>query len=163
MKYSLLKTSLLARASFLSRDGEAHISKRDLSQTLMLTSLIDAFSILVVYLLMSFSSTGEMAYMQANVELPKARTLKKLDRHSIVRITPQAYFIEDKEMSEADLVSGLVNLKQALVEEYGEKSPEIQTVTVQADKKIKYSRLSSVIQACSSAGFSDIKFAVLGE
>ena len=52
----------------------------------MLTSLIDAFSILVVYLLMFFSDTGEMAYLSSDIDLPKASVIERLDRYSIIQV-----------------------------------------------------------------------------
>ena len=129
----------------------------------MLTSLIDAFSILVVYLLMSFSSSGEMAYMSSDLELPKASTLERLDRHSIIRITEKSYFIENKPVDLKGILPLLVSLKKQLSKRYGETSEMGETITVQADRKTLYSRLSPVIQACAQAGFGDVKFAVLGK
>ena len=148
----------------LSSRGKSGKRKRVVG-TLMLTSLIDAFSILVVYLLMFFSNTGEMIYVSSGIDLPKASVIDRLDRYSIIQIKKEGYFIEEKEFTKNNLVSYLVDLKKKLNtsphQEDGEDQSE--TITIQADKTIKYDRLSSVIQACSHAGFSNIKFAVLGE
>ena len=132
--------------------------------TLMLTSLIDAFSILVVYLLMFFSSTGEMTYVSSDIELPKANLIERLDRYSIIQIKKTGYFVEDTELKSEDIVSYLVDLKKKLNEKHSQsKAEQTETITIQADKTVPYDRLSPVIQACSHAGFSNIKFAVLGE
>ena len=160
--HSVLNKSFVKRASFLNT-SQIQNSKKSLAEALMLTSLIDAFSILVVYLLMSFSSAGEMNYMNTDVDLPKAVTLERLDRYSIVRITKKDYFLEDEKISSQKMVPVLIDLKRKLVQKYGDVSEMSETITVQADKSIKFSRLSSVIQACGHAGFSDIKFAVLGD
>ena len=141
------------------------IRKKRGTATLMLTSLIDAFSILVVYLLMFFSNTGEMTYVSSDIDLPKANILERLDRYSIIQIKQAGYFVEDTELKADELVAYLVDLKKKLNKEYSSQAETDQkeTITIQADKTIKYDRLSPVIQACGHAGFSNIKFAVLGE
>ena len=131
----------------------------------MLTSLIDAFSILVVYLLMLFSNTGEMTYVSSDIDLPKASSIERLDRYSIIKIKKGGYFVEEQELTQDSLVPYLVDLKKKLNKSPYQEGEESQrdTITIQADKKVKYNRLSPIIQACSHAGFSNIKFAVLGE
>ena len=153
-------------AGCLSSRGKA--SKRQKAvATLMLTSLIDAFSILVVYLLMFFSDTGEMAYISSDIDLPKASAIERLDRYSIIQVKKDGYFVEDKKLIQEDLVPYLVSLKkqlnQSAIQDEGTDQKETITITIQADKKVKYKHLSPIIQACSHAGFSNIKFAVLGE
>ena len=159
------KRSTFQSVSFngvLSSRGKI-IKKKKGSATLMLTSLIDAFSILVVYLLMFFSSTGEMTYVSSGIDLPKASVIDRLDRYSIIQIKKEGYFVEDKELKADNLVSYLVDLKKKLNRGTEESEDQKETITIQADKTVKYDRLSPVIQACSHAGFSNIKFAVLGE
>ena len=68
--------------------------------------------------------------------------------------------MEDKKVMAQDIVPSLISLKKKLSRSH---SANQETITVQADKSVEYSKLSSVIQACSQAGFSHIKFAVLGE
>ncbi len=160
---SILNQSFVAGSSLLNTK-EIKKQKKKIGATLMLTSLIDAFSILVVYLLMFFSNTGEMTYVNAEIELPKASTLERLDRYSIIQIKESGYFVEERQIEESNLVSFLIDLKKSLVQNFHNNDPgQLETITIQADKKIKYSQLSSIIQACSHAGFSEIKFAVLGE
>ena len=128
----------------------------------MLTSLIDAFSILVVYLLMFFSSAGEMTYVHSDIDLPKASAVERLDRHAIIAIKKDGYFAEDKKLVPGKVVSYLVNLKKQLNRSAG-TAEEKETITIQADKSVPYKNLSPVIQACNQAGFSHINFAVLAE
>ena len=159
MKYQFLKSGF---TSILNRHKQP-VNKKTLAGVLMLTSLIDAFSILVIYLLMSFSSSGEMSYINTNMELPQAETLERLNRYSLLRITKDSYAVGEQIISVDKLVSSLLSLREKLIQQHGKDSQNISIITLQADKEIKYSRLSSVIQACSQAGFSEIKFAVLGD
>ena len=148
----------------LSSRGKSAKRKKAIA-TLMLTSLIDVFSVLVVYLLMFFSSTGEMTYLSSDIELPKASRIERLDRYSIIQVKKKGYFVEDRQLTSESLMPYLVSLKKKLKLSLTQTGAEDQkeTITIQADKSVRYSRLSPVIQACGYAGFSHIKFAVLGE
>ncbi|MCY4321416.1 MAG: biopolymer transporter ExbD [Bdellovibrionaceae bacterium] len=159
------KRSTFQSVSFngvLSSRGKI-IKKKKGSATLMLTSLIDAFSILVVYLLMFFSNAGEITYVSSDIDLPKASIIERLDRYSILQIKTEGYFVEDTQLKLEDLVSYLIALKTKLNKNVSLAEDQKETITIQADKKVKYERLSPVVQACSQAGFSIIKFAVLAE
>ena len=57
--------SILASSSVLNPESEHH--KKSIVADLLLTALIDAFSILVIFLLMSFSSTGEILFINKNI------------------------------------------------------------------------------------------------
>jgi len=148
-------------SSFLGRSAKRNRA----SATLMLTSLIDAFSILVVYLLMFFSDTAELNYTSSGIELPSASLIERLDRYFILSIKKEGYFVEDKKLELESLGPYLLSLKKKLERsEMDYKSEgQKQTITIQADKNISYQELSPVIQVCSQLGFSHIKFVVLGE
>src|ERR1700733_10002961 len=63
---------------------------------LSLTSMVDMFTILVVFLLMNYSSTGEIIYIPKDVKLPKASQTKELKPAHIVTLT-QTDVVLDKE------------------------------------------------------------------
>lgn len=154
-----------AFSGVISSRGKRNGKKKKALAVLMLTSLIDAFSILVVYLLMFFSDAGEMAYVSSDIDLPKASTIERLDRYSIIQVKKHGYFVEERELTPKKMLPYLVDLKKRLNRSVDQNGGEAQaeTITIQADKTVKYSRLSPIIQACSHAGFSNIKFAVLSE
>ena len=135
--------------------------KRVLAADLLLTALIDAFSILVIFLLMSFSSTGEIIFINKGMELPKAVRADQLERNPVVKIEENQIYLEAEKVSNGDsLFQALLELKRKFTADRPneEFSP---IVTVQADRRIKYEFLNQVVVACAQAGFSDIRFAVL--
>lgn len=148
----------LTESSVLAPKGNRH--KRGIFADLLLTALIDAFSILVIFLLMSFSSSGELLYVSQGQELPEALQAAQLERSAVIRIEEGKLFLEDQELSANDLVAALVEMRKSWSELH--KGEEFNgALTIQADRRIKFESLSQVIQASSHAGFSDIKFAVL--
>jgi len=60
--------------------------KRSGAADLLLTPLIDMFVILVVFLIMNFSATGEID--GAVMQLPRARTTTMLERAPVIQVTP---------------------------------------------------------------------------
>lgn len=133
--------------------------KKDIYADLLLTALIDAFSILVIFLLMSFSSSGDILYISKGMELPKAGMAQELERQPVVRIEPDKLYVEDKVVTREGLVEALIAIREQY-QKLGQTFPGI--VTIQADRRVKYQDLSPIVQAANQAGFSDIQFAVIG-
>lgn len=157
LKHSAIQSVIKATSALKPEGGHGH---REINQDLLLTALIDAFSILVIFLLMSFSSSGELIYLGKDTELPKAAKGDTLERNPVVKLESGKIFLEDKEVSGDQLVEALLNLRKQFQETRpGEEFPGI--VTVQADRRVKYESLNSIVQASAHAGYSDIKFAVL--
>lgn len=140
------------------KDGGRHV--KSISADLPLTALIDAFSILVIFLLMSFSSSGDLLLVSKGQELPKAGHATELQRNALLKLEENTMFLEDKEVPKDQLVAALVQFRQEWAELHpGEEF--VGALTVQADRRMKFDAISQVIQASSHAGFSDIKFAVI--
>ncbi len=141
---------------------EAGRHRRNIQADLLLTALIDAFSILVIFLLMSFSSTGDILFISKDTELPKAKLVDVLDRNPVVKVEGSAMFVENKEVKPEGLIAELIELRKQFAETRpGEEYPGI--VTVQADRRVKYEVLNQIVMAASAAGFGDIRFAVLAK
>ena len=89
----MLSQSVLSESALHSMIGESSIlapqserSKRNVIADLLLTALIDAFSILVIFLLMNFSANGEIIFMGKGIELPKAAKGESLERNPVVKV-----------------------------------------------------------------------------
>ncbi len=152
--------SVIGESSVLAPKSER--VKREVHAELMLTALIDAFSILVIFLLMSFSSSGDVVLVGKGIELPKATMGEQLDRQPVVKVEEGKIFVEDKEVPEAGLVASLLDLRKKFHETRpNEEFPGV--ITIQGDRRLKYEQLNSIVLASSQAGFSDIKFAVIAK
>lgn len=134
--------------------------KRSLFADLLLTALIDAFSILVIFLLMSFSSTGEILFMGKDIELPKAAAADVLERNTVVKFQNGQFFVEEQAVTQDQLVAQLLDVRKNWTETHpNEEFKGI--ITIQADKKTKFESLNSVVLAMANTGFSEIHFAVI--
>ncbi len=164
----MLTRSVLSQTALTSELGSQSIlnpkddkSKRSLIAPLLLTALIDAFSILVIFLLINFSSTGEILFISKGVQLPNASSTDVLERNTVVKYESGKFYIDDKELTDQNgLIQELLVVRKQWAEtNSGEEFPGI--VTIQADKGTKYESLNSIVLAMAHAGFGEIRFAVI--
>lgn len=137
-------------------------SKKRLAASLMLTSLVDAFSILMIFLLMNFSTTDEFIFLNKDTQLPEASQIWELEKNTVIRIENEKLYIGEDELTETTLIERLIEVRKAWAESTKD-TPDAQLpgVTIQADKKVEYEFLNKVVLASNHAGFSDIHFVVL--
>jgi biopolymer transport protein ExbD len=163
----LLKQGILKTSAFHSALSESSVikpksskGKRSVHAELLLTALIDAFSILVIFLLMSFSSTGEILPLSKEMQLPTAAMTEALTKQPVVKVEQGRMFLDEKEILEGQLVSALIDVRKKFqADQPGKEFPGM--LTIQADRRSKFESLNGIVLASSQAGFSDIKFAVV--
>jgi biopolymer transport protein ExbD len=145
--------SLLGSTSKIRPAGGGH--RRTMFASLMLTSLVDAFSILVIFLIMNHSANQETVNLSDRVKLPTARESQTIMAGVQVRIEGSNYFIEDKPVTIDRLIVELKKLNQTVEEAKKEG------LIIVADRNLDYADLSPVILAGSQSGFTKFKFAVV--
>lgn len=129
--------------------------RRDLALALPLTSLIDAFSIIVIYLLIGTQNSGMETKVPNQMNLPVAEhSLAVAKETPILKIQKGVYYINDVKVASNQLVEKLDALKK------GAKDKDIELM-IQADTEMKYSELDPIIKAGSLAGIEKLKFAVV--
>jgi biopolymer transport protein ExbD len=157
LKTSVLLGTLDGQSIITPRGGQY---KRNIAADLILTALIDAFSILVIFLLMNFSSTGEILMIGKNQELPKAHLAEVLERNPVIKIDSDQIYVEDKLVDAKSITAELLELRK----KHTELNPNGEfpgIATIQADRRVKYELLNQIILGMNQAGYSDIKFAVV--
>jgi len=135
--------------------------KRAIMASLLLTSLVDAFSILVLYLLSSYSTSGEFMAISKNMILPAAANSVQLERTTIVRVDNGQFYVEDKATTADELTARLLEIRNLFNSKKDENFQP--SLIVQADKKVTYDLVTQIVHAGAQAGYSEIKFAVLAE
>lgn len=134
--------------------GKSAFSVKDLSPALPLTSLIDAFCIIVIYLLIGTQSAGVESQTPGQLNLPTAESSASVDKEiSTLRIENGQYFLDEKLISRQSLGEKLAELKK--------KSAEALELMVQADTKMEYAELDPLLRAGSEAGIDKLRFAVI--
>ncbi len=143
--------------------------------SIMLTSLIDVMTILVIFLLMNFSANGEVLYMTKDIKLPDAYHGAMLERAPVISVSAEAVTFDGKmllqttDMERGDVLN-VPELEDALRDEKRRYEqihandpdhPFRGLVNVQADRRIPFKVIKRVMFACNQSGFGNIKFAAL--
>jgi biopolymer transport protein ExbD len=149
--------------------------KRGTYANIMLTSLIDVMTILVIFLLMNFSANGEVLYMSKDIKLPDAYHGAMLERAPVISVSADAVTFDGRMLlTTTDLEKGDVlnvpELEDALRDEKRRYEqihandpdhPFRGLVNVQADRRIPFKVIKRVMFACNQSGFGNINFAAL--
>jgi len=151
-----------------------HAGRKSVYQALNLVAYIDMMTMLVIFLLMSFSATGEILFVQKNIVLPDAQNWTDLERAPVVGISKDVVTLDGVQVSSADelmkdastgdfkiaeLHDRLVTMKNNYkLLHTGEEFPGI--AIVQSDKNVEFKALKKVMYSISVAGYQNINFAV---
>ncbi len=130
-------------------------TKRNAVAGLMLTSLVDAFSILVIFLIMNHSANNEIVNVGDKIKLPQAMDSQFIQNGVVVRIEGRKLMVEDKEISVGELLPQLKQLNSSA------EVAKREGLIIVADRNMDFADLSPVILAGSQAGFTKFKFAVI--
>lgn len=158
VQLGIVKRSLvspLASASTLKpRSGKM---KKTVVATLLLTSLVDAFSILVLFLMMN-SSNGAIPAEVGSVTLPQTTSGAGLtQKTTTVRYDGDQIFLDDQQISSRDLGSQLTAIFD---KNEAEKVENFDSILFVADKELNYLKVNELINLATEAGYKTFKFAV---
>jgi biopolymer transport protein ExbD len=153
--------------------------------------MVDMFTILVVFLLMNYSSTGEIIYIPKDVKLPKASQTKELRPAHIVTLTQTDVVLdrttvgrlEDVKNQKDWMVPGLKTQLEAAFKDDEVKAKEqdavrhlpgasqpdkkdetnqnAKKITVQADRDLDFLTVKKIMYTVTEAGAEEINFAVM--
>ncbi len=139
---------------------------------LNLTSMVDMLTILVVFLLQTFSASGELMQSK-NVVLPEASHFSDIEQAPIVGVSKDAVTLDGRPVADSteltkentvdwkitDLHDQLVTLKNNF--KLLHPSDDFKgLVIVQADKSVDFKVIKKVMYTCAVAGYNNVNFAV---
>lgn len=142
---------------------------------LNLTSLIDLFTILVLFLLFHLAGGAEVLPVSDKLQLPKSISETPPQATVTVVITTEEISVEGKRVEEVQAVLDtpdllIAGLKQEL-DQHAQKAKAMGAatgtqvfkgkVTILGDRLIPFKLLKKVMFTCSQAEFSDIHLAVI--
>lgn len=164
--------SLLSTGQFeyhlLTRKQKVSKAKKILLVSLMLTSLVDMFSMLVCFLLQTFSTSPEI-YVSRDVHLPNAYSGGEVKEAPVLSIGKTALYLDQKEVgrldqilkSPAPLVKGLDVLKNQWSKgNPGKAFPG--EINLQADKEVPSTSVAKIMGILNGQQYAVIKMAVVG-
>lgn len=148
-----------------------------------ITSLLDILTILLVFLLQSFNSSGVVINVPKDIEIPRSSS-ETINSFGVnVQVSKSQIWVDDKEVintKDADpgtiydeggrrivpLFNELTKIKET-IQQSAKLSPEAKKFSgianLVVDKSLKYNYLKRVMYTCAAAGFKEFKFVVLSE
>ncbi len=147
-----------------------HDRRGDKNAALNMVSLMDIFTILVFFLLVS-AANSDILPTPKNIKLPRSTAEKLPKENLVIMVGNDAILLQGKKVSGIDSVIKseklmIMPLYDALREHTlkPEKKSQIaeknKGVTIMGDRDIPYILLKKIMLSCSAAKYSDISLAV---
>lgn len=153
--------------------------RKSVYSALQLTSMVDMFAIMVIFLLMSFSAEGELVILPKGLELPKASNIGVLERAPSLVLSQDVLLLDTKEVVLMEDIANLDNwyikeldwalteLKkeseaQAIVDRdlSPEREEDLKKINISIDRRIPFGLVKKVIYTAGHAGFPLYRFSV---
>lgn len=150
--------------------------KKELSEaSLNLNSLMDMFTIILLFLLVSFTSEGEVVSASPKFKLPVSSAQKKPEQKLTVQITSDEILVDGNKIMDIREIANnedytinplldALNSNIKKVEYVAQRSSDFVfkgDVVIQGDQKIPFILLEKVMFTCGEAGYGNISLAVM--
>lgn len=146
--------------------------RKAMDHEIPLVPFIDFLITLVVFLLTSFSASGELLAQQPNLKMPDAKNAVDLEIQPIIAINPDVITLDGRRMADTrtleaearvermeQLIQDLETLKRNWSILHPSE-PFSGTVILQADRGIDFRVIKKVMFSCAQAGYANVSFAV---
>ena len=148
--------------------------RKSLYENLNLVAYIDMMTMLVIFLLMSFSATGEILFVQKNIVLPEAQNWTDLERAPAIDISADVVTLNGQQVATMDqLVQDNAGADYKITELHDQlvtlknnykllhPTEEFNGIAIiQADKAVEFKALRKVMFTAQVAGYNNVNFAV---
>lgn len=168
----ILNQSVVAADAFekhlINRKRKKHWGLKAAGFTLMLTSMVDMFSMLVVFLLQTFSSSPEILVTKG-VELPNSITPSQVREAPVLAISSDGNLYldqmlvgktDDVSKKPNELLQKLNKIKKTWAKSHS--TPFTGEINLQADREIKSTVVAQIMGILTSSQFQSIELAVVG-
>lgn len=167
----ILSAQRLGRGTFtrflLARAHQKNTAKRIIIAGLMLTSMVDMFSLLVIFLLQTFSTSPELLFVSKGVVLPTATTAWEMKDAPILSLTTAGVYLDQKFVGLTDdlladpapLMHKLAELR-VLWQKTHPKETFSGEIGLQAHREIPSTIVSQFMAMLPSQSYGNIQLAV---
>jgi biopolymer transport protein ExbD len=156
--------------------GKMRHGRKPTNADLNVVPMVDMMTMLVIFLLQQFSSTGEVLYMQKDIKLPDAHHGQAIEIAPVVTISPTEIAVvgvKVADIADLDREAGYLNVpgvEERLRDEkkrwdfIHQQDPDKKwegTVNIQADKGVQFRIVKRVMFSCGVAGYFSVNLATL--
>ena len=153
-------------------DRVAGGGRKSTDVSIALIPFIDFLITLVVFLLTSFSASGELLAQRPNLVMPVASNVHAIDIAPIIAIDPSVVTLDNRRMADTQTLAAAAGLEriEPLVQDLETlrrnwtvlhpRDPFQGTVILQADRNVDFRVIKKVMFSAAQAGYTNISFAV---
>ncbi len=156
--------------------GKLSRGRKATNAELNVVPMVDMMTMLVIFLLQQFSSTGEVMYMQKDIKLPDAHHGQMIEIAPVVAISAQQVVVTGvkvADIADLDRDSGYLNIpgleerlrdekkRWEFIHKQDTSSKWDGIVNIQADKAVPFRIVKRVMYSCGVAGYFSVNFAAL--
>lgn len=135
-----------------------------------MTSLIDILTLLLVFLIQSFSAEGNLITPSTDLELPVSSSQKPAKPSLMLELTQTGVIADGKQLAEnksfmqsqdmlvKNVYNWLVQQKDRISGDEDKKQ-----IVLQCDRELEFNIVKRVMYTCSKAGFTDFSVLVIEE
>ena len=154
----------------------AHKKSKRGTFTLRLTSMIDMFTILLVFLLKSYSAEGQIVTVTKDLKLPESTSQKPPQVASVVSVTHDWILLDGRPVEKIDTVlkqpdlliqnlyDQLLQLR-AITESIGGISDRMGgfkgQIAIQGDRDITFDLMKRIMLTCGKVGYNNMHLTVM--
>ena len=146
--------------------------RKSVDHQIPLIPFIDFLIVLVIFLLMSFSASGELIAQQPTITMPDAQNTEQIEISPIVAVDERVITLDGTRVADTQtqgqsaqvdriepLIQGLEAEKRKW-ETIHPSEPFAGQVIVQADRNIDFRVVKKVMFSAAAAGYGNVSFAV---
>ncbi|MDH5180012.1 MAG: biopolymer transporter ExbD [Gammaproteobacteria bacterium] len=149
-----------------------HARRGDKAATLNMVSLMDIFTILVFFLLVSAADSDVLPTPKA-IKLPQSTSDKLAKKNIVIVINDKNIVVQNKPLVDTrsvanskspiitDLVTMLRNIEEESIKNKDDKPASKRGVTIMGDQNTHYKIIKKIMLSCATAQFANISFAVV--
>ena len=154
------------------RDRVSGHARKSVDHQIPLIPFIDFLIVLVIFLLMSFSASGELVAQQPTITMPDAKNTEQIEISPIIAVDERVITLDGTRVADTQtqgqsaqvdriepLISGLEAEKRKW-ETIHPSEPFAGQVIVQADRSIDFRVVKKVMFSAAAAGYGNVSFAV---
>lgn len=140
--------------------------------TLNMVSMMDIFTILVFFLLVSAGDQQSLPSLK-DIKLPESKAEQVPKENLVILVSKDKLMFQGKALAETktilgnnssvipELLSALNNTAREMSKRSSEKEVKKRGVTIMGDKEIPYVLLKKIMLTCASSDFTNISLAVV--
>jgi biopolymer transport protein ExbD len=156
---------------FVAKKVSGHGAKA-VDVSIPLVPFIDFLIVLVVFLLISFSASGELLAQKANLKMPKANNVVDIDISPVIAVDPVVITLDGRRMADTatlaadpkvERIEQLIQDLETLKRNWSILHPQEPfpgQVIMQADVSIDYRVIKKLMFSTAQAGYANVSFAV---